>query len=668
MWFLRFMAVLLSFAPFILKSQDFVSFVPIPERVEEFKDYDILKNNKIADESLKFLYQEKNILYSAAEQQQTFHRLAFKAETDKSVEDINTIYVTFNPSYEEIFFHEIVIFRHDGTKVTLGKEQVKIKIIHKESSLDSKIFTGAKQLVMFIPHLEKGDALLYSYTIKGSNPLYHRHLLKIFRIDYSIPIALQRYSVMFPKSLKLIEKSINSDLKFEKSSKSGMNYWYLVQKDITPKSIHQSHPKDKPFYGYIDISTFNSWNEVARDAEKYYKIPKDMGSELEAIVSRIKKNNSSTIDRYLASVKFVQEKIHYLGLEWGALATKPSTPEKVIKEKYGDCKAKVLLLKTILNAMEIGSYPAYVDSDLSHLNRVPTPYAFDHVILQMKIGKKTFWVDPTRRFQKYSKPESIYIHDFRKALVIGSREKKAMTPMNLDYLVNNGFKNDISFDLRTISEKSRIYFHYKMYGSYADYWRGFQSELSKKELKDKVLNIISRDDILAAEKTMESLTLKDCKLENCMDITFALRRRVWDFKHAGSSNKLSIVLDWISNDLPQEVQKKDLVAGKFHSFSSKLTITSILTLKFDHKPHINIDNISSQNPNYKLDVTAQVKGNNFQLAYNFSSQKKSLSSLDYQAYQEDLNKIKDIQKLTYHSMNSKNISKSQSLLDEFLDQ
>ena len=51
---------------------------------------------------------------------------------------------------------------------------------------------------------------------------------------------------------------------------------------------------------------------------------------------------------FRVAVNFVQNEIRYMGIETGKYSHKANSPEKVFKQRYGDCKDKSLLLASIL--------------------------------------------------------------------------------------------------------------------------------------------------------------------------------------------------------------------------------------------------------------------------------------------------------------------------------
>lgn len=76
----------------------------------------------------------------------------------------------------------------------------------------------------------------------------------------------------------------------------------------------------------------------------------------------------------------------------------PQAPAKTWELRYGDCKAKTLMLLAMLRAMGIEAEPVLASSGGGDLlpERLPTPGAFDHVLVRATVGGETLWLDGTR--------------------------------------------------------------------------------------------------------------------------------------------------------------------------------------------------------------------------------------------------------------------------------
>ncbi|WP_293882968.1 tetratricopeptide repeat protein, partial [Sphingomonas sp.] len=75
----------------------------------------------------------------------------------------------------------------------------------------------------------------------------------------------------------------------------------------------------------------------------------------------------------------------------------PQKPERTWQVRYGDCKAKTLLLLAILHAMNIDAEPVLANASLGDFvpDRLPSLAAFNHILVRATIGGETFWLDGT---------------------------------------------------------------------------------------------------------------------------------------------------------------------------------------------------------------------------------------------------------------------------------
>jgi hypothetical protein len=91
----------------------------------------------------------------------------------------------------------------------------------------------------------------------------------------------------------------------------------------------------------------------------------------------------------------------------------------VLTRRFGDCKDKTLLLLTLLRELGIQARPALVNTDwrqsLDALH--PTPGAFDHVIAQVHLDGRDYWMDATSS-QERGPLEAWAPPPFRRALLV----------------------------------------------------------------------------------------------------------------------------------------------------------------------------------------------------------------------------------------------------------
>jgi hypothetical protein len=86
----------------------------------------------------------------------------------------------------------------------------------------------------------------------------------------------------------------------------------------------------------------------------------------------------------------VQQQVRYVAVEIGIGGYQPHAAADVFSNRYGDCKDKVTLLRTMLRAAEVESYyvlvnttPGFVDAEF------PTASVFDHAIIAIRLPPGT---------------------------------------------------------------------------------------------------------------------------------------------------------------------------------------------------------------------------------------------------------------------------------------
>ena len=76
----------------------------------------------------------------------------------------------------------------------------------------------------------------------------------------------------------------------------------------------------------------------------------------------------------------------------------PATSDQTWSRRFGDCKAKTVLLMAMLRSLGIDARPVAVSTTLGGLlpERLPTIVLFDHVLVRSVIDGQTYWLDGTR--------------------------------------------------------------------------------------------------------------------------------------------------------------------------------------------------------------------------------------------------------------------------------
>jgi hypothetical protein len=147
-----------------------------------------------------------------------------------------------------------------------------------------------------------------------------------------------------------------------------------------------------------------------------------------------------------------------MGIEIGQYSHQANKPEKVFKQRYGDCKDKSLLLVSMLKANDIDAYMVLVNADRgAHItDYIPTYNAFNHAVVVATVNGKQVWIDATIDYQGGSGTD-IYFPDYGKGLILkaGNTELTTIPPSKTGKIINEDIykikdaKSPVLFTVKT---------------------------------------------------------------------------------------------------------------------------------------------------------------------------------------------------------------------------
>lgn len=331
------------------------------------------------------------------EEKTIYCHFAIKALSQDGIKDVAQININFDPSYETVVMHCIRVFRngewHDRMRSS------RHDLLQRESSLESDIFHGNLTLVYFLDDVRSGDIVECAYSIVGAMPFFASHYIGSFNLQTEATIErLYRCLLAHPDSALSI-KSFNTTMNPQVADLSPtLRQWSWEVRETTPCPYETDRPDWYSPYARVEVSEYKTWRDVIEKVCPIYVLPTDVASEeMAALVGEWKELSLDSEERALLALRFVQEKIRYFGFEEGLEGFKPRDPQTVLSRRFGDCKDKTYLLSALLNLMDIRSTPVLVNSNHGKnlIDSLPSPFAFNHVILRIEINGAEYWVDPT---------------------------------------------------------------------------------------------------------------------------------------------------------------------------------------------------------------------------------------------------------------------------------
>lgn len=353
---------------------------------------------------------------------------AVRAVNERGVEDIANVQLRFDPSYQTLTVHRIEV-RRDGRVVSRVGPGA-LKLLQREASLESLIFDGRLTAHVALKDVRVGDVVETVHSVQGSNPVFGDMRFGSFDFDWGVPVASRHARLLWPEGRPLYWRLHNGARPATVTRAGGEldHRWRL--RDVPSRVVDDNSPGWYDPYVWAEWGEFADWGAVARWAVPLYRLPEGPLPAVEAEVARIAAATSDPEQRLLAALRFVQREVRYLGIEMGANSHAPHAPSLVLERRFGDCKDKTLLSLALLRGLGIPARPALVHTGLRETTqqRLPTPWAFNHVLVQADLGGRRVWLDPTRAPQAGKGVAQWVQSDFGRALLV-SPDTRELVPM-----------------------------------------------------------------------------------------------------------------------------------------------------------------------------------------------------------------------------------------------
>ena len=349
---------------------------------------------------------------------EAFVRVILLMENEAGVQDSGSLRFSFNPAFQELCLHRVEI--HRGGKTIDRLNRSKVRLIQPEPGLSEHMFTGRQTAVLFVEDLRVGDALEYAYSIRGANPILGGHYSSRFIVQSDVPVERQRFRVLwqYPAPLHRRLHLTDAEPVIHESSDGTEYVWDATNLAAIP--YEDWRPVDYEPYPEVELSDFADWGSVVNWALPLYSVnTTNLPADLRDLIARWEHSAASDEEKARFALQFVQDELRYTGIELGPDSYRPSDPVETYQRRFGDCKGKVALLRLLLQRMNLKAYPALVSSDMQGAvaDHLPSPFAFNHVILLIELHGKAVWVDPTMAHQGGSLGNH-YLPPYGKALVI----------------------------------------------------------------------------------------------------------------------------------------------------------------------------------------------------------------------------------------------------------
>lgn len=311
-----------------------------------------------------------------------------------------TLQMPWNPDHGDLIVHSAQILR-GGETIDLLAGGKQLSVLRREQRLEQMQLDGLLTATMPVEGLRVGDVLRLRFSTTRKDPTLGGE------VQGSLPLFAQPMQVRFgrarlvwPEAMKVNWRAYADWVKPGPVATAGGDRELEIALPIAkPPELPGDAPARYQPIPILDATSYADWGAVAKAMAPLYATKGLIapGSALAKEVAAIASASPDPRARTAAALQLVQDKVRYLfnGMAQGNYV--PQSPAETWSLRYGDCKAKTLILLAILHELGVEAEAVLVHSRLGDLvpSRLPMPAAFDHVIVRAQIGGESLWLDGT---------------------------------------------------------------------------------------------------------------------------------------------------------------------------------------------------------------------------------------------------------------------------------
>jgi hypothetical protein len=474
----------------IQKPEHWASNINDNQLIEHIKESDF--SNKQTDEGRDYCFFLDKIYYTNDNESSEYACLAYTLNEPANLEraSVTDIVVEENETY---IIHRISVLREG---VLIDKiSDTKIKVLDSENQSSGGILNSNKKINITIKDLRLYDVLIMEDSrvkIFTERDFLRKEFSKYVWVSPDTYWAYGNYkftfindrekTIVYKKTFfrdengNVLEPEINYLKKGERFAVEKENYINTVDinRELSP---------------FIDFATHSNWVDLSNYIYPIYEEIYNKASLVDFAPNLVEKLDAiTTKDEQLQfAIDYVQNHVYYVYNADEMNGHKPQEPAITYQNKQGDCKAKSVLLKVILDYIDVDSSIVLVNFNTDYYIKYYSPslLTFNHVIVKINYKDETYFIDATIR-DEFGLIENRGFIFFRHYLEIKSnQELQVRKPYKFPYYCIN---EKVEFNAKNTTGELKLTTTYK--GNRANSMRRYFKNTNKREVIDSWNNFL----------------------------------------------------------------------------------------------------------------------------------------------------------------------------------
>lgn len=310
--------------------------------------------------------------------------------TEEGAATIGKHALFYNKGAETMEILEAYTLKADGRKIAVSTDAIQRQSGVAAAGLAAS-WPDAEILQITFPDVQKGDR-----TYLRSRTSQRKLMLPgwVAMQDYLVPtVSFDSFKIRIeaPRSVALYVAAMGLTMT---RTQDGYNDVWQIQGQSAASVADNNFANTLQVFPRVMVSTFKDHGQLAQSYASQTNAKAVVTDEIKTLVASITRGLDQPHDKARVLHDWVRKNVRYVAVYLGVGGWVPHDVESILKSRYGDCKDHVLLLQTLLKAVDIEAVPALINTHTEYaLTELPVANNFNHVILYIP-GLNVF-VDPT---------------------------------------------------------------------------------------------------------------------------------------------------------------------------------------------------------------------------------------------------------------------------------
>jgi hypothetical protein len=345
---------------------------------------------------LRFIYSDQQTRVTAAGTER-YQALRTKILAPEGLA-VGNIVLGWSPAHQDVIVHRLAIVRGDQVIDVLATQ--KFTMLQRENNLEQSMLNGDLTATLQTAGLEVGDELEFATTTIDRSASVGLRPEEFAQMPLMGLRGAFRFRVLEPKGSAIAHRVTGDVPPVTTRDLGAETERVYLMSDPASVTLPDGAPPRYSITRLMQFSGYPDWATVATTFEPFFARAAVLApdSRIRAEAARIAAASSDPARRAEAALQLVEDRIRYVYIGLNGGNYQPATADETWTRRFGDCKAKTVLLIALLRELGIAAEPVLVASAGGDGidERLPTPTVFDHVVVRATIGGVPVWLDGTR--------------------------------------------------------------------------------------------------------------------------------------------------------------------------------------------------------------------------------------------------------------------------------